>query len=115
VAVDGGIPALILFAGLLLLSAWVWFRGAIGDADPGRRAEAWAQVALVVGLAVFGVVSSVPYAKLTWLVFAYAAVELRVRQMEEKAARFQAGNQAFEEAAAGASPPSDTVVIIRKD
>lgn len=114
VAVDAGIPALLCFVGLLLLTFFIGLRGALSDPRPDRRGQAWAFTFMVAGLMAFGVVSSVPYSKLMWLVFSISAVELRLQQKEREAEQVDAV-QDFNVRADALGVATGTVVIIKKD
>ena len=114
VAVDAGVPALLLFLGLLGLSLVVGLRGALFGPTQERRRQAWAFAVLVIALSVFGTVSSVPYSKLNWLIFAIAAVELHLQQQERENVR-QDAVLAFRDRAEALSAATGTVVVIKKD
>ncbi|MFH1531986.1 MAG: O-antigen ligase family protein [Pseudomonadota bacterium] len=113
VAVDAGIPALLLFVLLFLVTFWVFVRGGLHGADPGLRGEGWSTALLVLGLMVFGTVSSVPYSKLTWLVFTFGAVDLHL-QKREREERGQEAVRAFSDQTEGLSLAGNTVVVVKK-
>ena len=112
VATDAGIPALVLFLLMFAVTIGASVRGALRSPDPGLRAEGWTTALLVVGLMAFGVVSSVPYSKLNWFVFALGGVELRLQELERKALLKTGQLQLVQ----GDSLPgrTDTVVVIKK-
>jgi len=114
VAVDAGIPGLLLFVLLFLLTLFVGVRGGLSGPDPGIRGEAWSFAFMVGALMVFGAVSSVPYSKLTWLVFALGAVELQLRHRERDKAQIAQAEE-FREAAPEQGVRNNTVVVIKKD
>ncbi len=114
VAVDAGIPALLFYVGLLILTFFVGLRGAMSDPLPERRGQAWGFTFMVGGLMAFGVVSSVPYSKLMWLVFAISAVDLRLQQKARDADQADAV-QEFKVQADALGASTGTVVVIRKD
>ena len=114
VAVDAGIPALLLFVGLLVLSLAVGIRGGLRGPDSGRRGEAWGFAIMVFALMVFGVVSSVPYSKLMWLVFSFAAVDLRLYQKAKMGGRMLQSD-AFREHSDELAVANNTVVVIKKN
>ena len=114
VAVDAGIPGLLLFVSLFLLTLFVGVRGGLSGPDPGISAEAWSFALMVGALMVFGAVSSVPYSKLTWLVFAFGAVELQLWRRERDAS-VEAPAEAFRQRADELAVAKNTVVVIKKD
>jgi len=114
VAVDGGVPALVLFLLLFLATFLAALRLALRGPDPGLRAEGWTFAFLIVGLTVFGTFSSVPYSKLTWLVFTFGALELRLQDVQRKEQQDEAV-EAYREQAAELSVVASTVVVIKKD
>ena len=109
VAVDAGIPGLLLFVSLFLLTLFAGVRGGLSG-----RGEAWSFALLVAALMVFGAVSSVPYSKLTWLIFAFGAVELQLWRRERDAAPM-AQVEAFQARADALAVANNTVVVVRKD
>ncbi len=113
VAVDAGIPALTVFVLLLLVSLGVAMRGALRSSDPGLRGEGWSNAFLVIGMMVFGIVSSVPYSKLNWLIFAFAAVELNLQQRDREKLQKDTA-QAYLDRADELPATSSTVVVIKK-
>jgi len=114
VAVDAGLPGLFLFLALLVLSLAIGLRGAIRGRSIELRGQAWGFTFMVAGLMVFGTVSSVPYSKLMWLVFAVAAVELQLQQKERKTDQ-DAAVQTFRDCTDELSAGAGTVVVIKKD
>jgi len=113
VAVDAGIPALVLYFLLFIVTLGAAVRGVFRTDDPGLKGENWSSALLVVGMMVFGTVSSVPYSKLTWLLFAFGAVEFRLQQLEREGLD-QDAVQAFSDRAEELSLAGSTVVVVKK-
>jgi O-antigen ligase len=112
IAVDGGILALSVFLLLFLVTLFSGLQGAFRGSTPELQHEGWALAFLVIGLMVFGTVSSVPYSKLLWLVFSLGAVEMKIHRLE-KGHRDDALNS--QERAVIPSAAGNTVVVVKKD
>ncbi len=114
VAVDGGIPALVLYLLLFLATFLAGLQQALRSADPGLRREGWAFAVLVVGLAFFGTFSSVPYSKLIWLLFTFGALQFKLQDISRKDEQDEAV-EAYRDQASKLSAVASTVVVIKKD
>lgn len=114
VAVDAGLPALVTYVLLFLFSLFASLRTALGGGGRGLRLEAWAFILMVLGLMVFGTVSSVPYSKLNWLIFSWGAVEIRLLQKEREDEQMEVA-AAFRAQVNRQSASSHTVVVVKKD